>query len=472
MLCMPADRATASPPSDAGPALHAAGSRPRPADGSGTSRPAPAASGRLTRRHWLLGQLGLAFGGAGMAAPAFAQSAAPAMEGARWVAAWAVAERDERQHMVAPGWAARPPRVFNDQTVRLRVQVALGGRQWRVRLSNRWALEPLLIDQATLALSTGGAALSPRSVVPLRFDGQPGLTLAPGATRWSDAVRLTARAGQSLALSYHLARPFALAAGYPITREGGAGWVMPGDQCAQAQPREAQALDWAPALSALDVRTARDTRLVVAFGDSLTDGGGAGDPQLGSYPLRLAARARDLRPAVSVVNAGIGGNRLLRDGVADSALKRFERDVLQQSGVTHVLLLIGINDIGFGTMNGELSPLAPAAQLATAPRLIAGLQQLMAAARARGVQVLLGTLLPFGGAATWSEENEHKRQAVNRWIRGRQDVAAVVDFDAALRDAAAPQRLRAEFDSGDHLHPNAAGMAAMADAVDLQELRE
>ncbi|WP_225782584.1 GDSL-type esterase/lipase family protein [Xenophilus sp. Marseille-Q4582] len=469
---MPADRATASPPSDAGPALHAAGSRPCSADGFADESPAPGPTGRLTRRDWLLGQLGLAFGSAGMAAPALAQSATPGPDDARWVAAWAVAERDYRQQMVAPGWPTRPPRVFNDQTVRLRVQVALGGRQWRVRLSNRWALEPLLIDQATLGLSTGGAALSPRSIVPLRFDGQAGLTLAPGATRWSDPVRFTARAGQSLALSYHLARPFALAAGYPITREGGAGWVMPGDQCAQAQPREAQALDWAPALSALDVQAARDTRLLVAFGDSLTDGGGAGDPQLGSYPLRLAARVRDLRPAVSVVNAGIGGNRLLRDGVADSALKRFERDVLRQSGVTHVLMLIGINDIGFGRMNGELSPLAPAAQLADPPQLIAGFEQLMAAARARGVQVLLGTLLPFGGAATWSEENERTRQAVNRWIRGRQDVAAVVDFDAALRDAAVPQRLRADFDSGDHLHPNAAGMAAMADAVDLGELRE
>lgn len=269
-----------------------------------------------------------------------------------------------------------------------------------------------------------------------------------------------------------MARPFSLAAGYPITREGGAGWVMPGDQCQQAQPRDAQAMDWAPALNAVDVQAPRHARLLVAFGDSLTDAGGAGDSQLGSYPLRLAARVRDLRPPVSVVNAGIGGNRLLRDGAGDSALRRFERDVLQQSGITHTLVLLGINDIGFGTLNGELSPLAPAAQRADPPQLIAGFEQLMAAARAHGVQLLLGTLMPFGGAATWSDENERKRQAINRWIRGRQDVAAVVDFDAALRDAAAPHRLRAEFDSGDHLHPNAAGLAAMADAVDLSELKE
>ncbi|MDA7418922.1 GDSL-type esterase/lipase family protein [Xenophilus arseniciresistens] len=433
-----------------------------------------------TRRAWLLGQLGLMFGfGAGtgaLAQPGPSLAPAPsagAANGPRWLAAWAVAERDYRRQMVAPGLPTRAPRVFNDQTVRLRISPALGGRQWRVRLSNRWALEPLLIDQASLALATGGAALSPRTVVPLRFGGQPGLTLAPGATAWSNAVQLPARAGQTLALSFHIARPFSVAAGYPVQREGGACWLLPGNQCLQPRPQGAQAQDWAPALSALDVMAPRDARLLVAFGDSLTEGGGAADTtELGSYPQRLAVRLRDQRPSVSVVNTGLGGNRLLREGVGDSALQRFEREVLQQSGVTHALVLIGINDLGFGTANGERSPLAPAAQLADAPQLIAGLQKLQAAAQARGVKLLLGTLMPFGGAPTWSEHNEAQRQAVNRWIRGRQDVAGVVDFDAATRDAAHPLRLRPAFDSGDHLHLNAAGLAAMADAVDLEELRE
>ena len=424
----------------------------------------------LRRRDWLLRQGALALG-AGLPPAAFAATPR-AQDATHWLTAWAVAERDYRQQPALPGLPVRPPRVLNDQTVRLRVQPAVGGRQWRVRLSNRWALEPLVIGQATLALATGDAAVSPRSVAPLRFGGQPGLVLAPGVARWSDPLHLPARAGQPLALSFHLARPFALAAGFPVTREGGAAWMMPGEQCSQARPRDARPLDWAPAFSGLDVQAARDARLLVAFGDSLTDGGGAGDPQLGSYPLRLAARLRDQRPAVSVVNAGIGGNRLLQGGMGDSALSRFGHDVLGQSGVTHALVLIGINDIGFGTAGGERSPLAPAAQAVEPAQLIDGLQQLMRAAREAGVQMLLGTLMPFGGATTWSENNERKRQAVNHWIRGRQDVAAVVDFDAALRDPAAPLRLRARFDSGDHLHPNAAGMAAMADAVDLAELRE
>lgn len=424
-----------------------------------------------TRRDWLLGQLGLLFCAS---KGALAQDTPPTnSNGPRWLATWAVAERDYRRQMVAPGQPARPPRALNDQTVRLRFSPALGGRQWRVRLSNRWALEPLLIDEASLALATGGAALSPRSIVPLRFGGgESGLTLAPGAAAWSDAVSLSARAGQTLALSFHVARPFSVAAGYPVQRADGACWLLPGNQCRQARPERAQAQDWAPALSAVDVMAPRDARLLVAFGDSLTEAGGAADTVLGSYPQRLAVRLRDQRPPVSVVNTGLGGNRLLRDGVGDSALQRFEREVLQQSGITHALVLIGINDIGFGTLNGERSALAPASQLADAPQLIAGLQKLQAAAQARGVKLLLGTLLPFGGAATWSEHNEAQRQAVNRWIRGRQDIAGVVDFDAATRDEAHPLRLRPEFDSGDHLHLNAAGLAAMADAVDLEEIRE
>ncbi|RYF66091.1 MAG: hypothetical protein EOO29_39380, partial [Comamonadaceae bacterium] len=227
--------------------------------------------GSLTRRSCLIAALGTAWG-AGTHAGVHAQPAGASSEAPRWLAAWAVAERDYRQQLVAPGLAIRPPRVLNDQTVRLRVMAGLGGSTWRVRLSNRWGLEPLRIDQATLALSTGGAAVSPRSVVPLSFGGQSGLALAPGTTQWSDAVRLPALAGQQLALSFHLARPFALGAGYPITREGGAGWLMPGEQCSQAQPRDAQPLDWAPALSGLDVQVGRDARLLVAFGDSLTAG--------------------------------------------------------------------------------------------------------------------------------------------------------------------------------------------------------
>ncbi len=213
--------------------------------------------------------------------------------------------------------------------------------------------------------------------------------------------------------------------------------------------------------------------MVVAFGDSITEGAGAVEDQGRPvrYPDRLAARLRaapggGAPPAV--VNAGISGNRLLADGVGPKGLARFERDVLARPGVTHVLIMIGINDIGFSMPEGAAGPVRgqPSAE-----EITAGLQSLIRQAEARGVRVLRGTLPPFKGASYWSREKEARREAVNRWIRSRRDVAAVVDFDAALRDPADPQALKAVYDSGDHLHPGNAGYAAMAAAVDLRALR-
>jgi lysophospholipase L1-like esterase len=226
-------------------------------------------------------------------------------------------------------------------------------------------------------------------------------------------------------------------------------------------------------VTGLDVMAASDTRVIVAFGDSITEGAGSRDREAVPmrYPDRLAAR---LRPATgragrfAVVNAGISGNRLLADVVGPKGLARFDRDVLWQSGVTHVVILIGINDIGFSLPEGS----APAVGLPSADQITMGLQQLIQRARDKGVKVLLGTLLPFRGAGYWSEEKEARRQAVNRWIRGRTDVDAVVDFDAVLRNPGRPDTLSAFYDSGDHLHPGNAGYAAMAGAIDLRELEE
>ncbi|MDM0033106.1 SGNH/GDSL hydrolase family protein [Variovorax sp. J22P271] len=219
---------------------------------------------------------------------------------------------------------------------------------------------------------------------------------------------------------------------------------------------------------------AADAGVVVAFGDSITAGAGAmeepGRPV--RYPDRLAARLQarpgDAGPR-TVVNAGISGNRLLADGVGTKGIARFAQDVLGQRDLTHVVILIGINDIGFSMPEGAAGPIRgqPAAEDITA-----GLEQLIQQARARGVKVLLGTLLPFKGSSYWSKEKESRRDAVNRWIRSRRHVEAVVDFDATMRDPTDPQVLKAAYDSGDHLHPGNAGYAAMADAIDLRALRK
>lgn len=230
---------------------------------------------------------------------------------------------------------------------------------------------------------------------------------------------------------------------------------------------------WVAAMHVPLPASAATSRVVVAFGDSITEGAGAvkenGKPA--GYPERLAARLQSMPGGgpVSVVNAGISGNRLLADGVGPKGIARFEHDVLAQPGITHVVILIGINDIGFSMPEGATEPIRgqPPAE-----EITVGLQALIQQAQVRGVKVLLGTLPPFKGASYWSKEKESRRDAVNQWIRTRRNVDAVIDFDAAMRDPANPDALKPAYDSGDHLHPNNAGYAAMADAIELRALRK
>jgi lysophospholipase L1-like esterase len=220
-------------------------------------------------------------------------------------------------------------------------------------------------------------------------------------------------------------------------------------------------------LNAVLVEAAPGGRTVVALGDSITDGNGSTPDLDRRWPDFLAQR---LAPhGIAVANAGISGGRLLKDGMGQSALARFEQDVLSQPGVSDVIVLLGINDIGWPG-----SPFAPAEGPVTLDQLTTGLRQLVAAAQARGVRVTAGTLPPFEGALEgtpfaghYSPEKERMRQQLNQWIRTAGAFDAVIDFDAVLRDPHKPRRMRADFDSGDHLHPGDAGYRAMAAAVDI-----
>ena len=411
---------------------------------------------RFTLFSWLVAALALAGG------PLQAAEPAPSLP---WVATWAAAARDYNQPPPIVGIPPPTPVSLRDQTVRLRVLPAVGGNTVRVRFSNVFGKAPLQIAAASVARSTGADAVSPRDIAPLRFDGRPELTLAPGAERWSDAVDLSVQPQQPLAVSFYIAD----AAGFATVFQASdaAVWIAAGDGTRAATLRAPGKSDWGHVVTGVDVARRPAPPVVVAFGDSITQGTSVTPDLQGGYPARLAQRlrgpaSRDNAP--SVVNTGIGGNRLLTDGVGPKALDRFERDVLQQSGVTHTLILIGINDIGRDVLlPNEAQPLAA---------LTAGLQQLVDRARRRGVKVLLGTLTPVKGSGYFNEVTEAKRQGLNRWIRGRQDVDGVVDFDAALRDRNDPQALNPAYDSGDHLHPGDAGYAAMAAAVDVRELQE
>jgi len=208
---------------------------------------------------------------------------------------------------------------------------------------------------------------------------------------------------------------------------------------------------------------APESDVLVAFGDSLTEGSaGSGEPWPALLEARLRARG-SARP-IRVVNAGIAGNRLLRDGYGPRGLRRFARDALGVPGVRWVVVLIGINDLGFP---GSVEPEAPPV---SATDLIDGYRALLARARSSGVALLGGTLLPFEDPASrgyYTAEKEQVRQGVNAWIRSGGELDGVIDFEAAVRDPRRPARLLPAFDAGDGLHLTAAGQRALADAVDL-----
>lgn len=386
---------------------------------------------------------------------------------AAWVTAWAAAPQNFAELATSPGVNATGLEI--EGTVRERVVPTLDGPRVRVRFSNVFGKRPLVVAGASVALSAGADGIVPATLQPLRFGGRAEVTVPPGREMWSDGAALRVQAGQAVAVSFELPRETAVTTVHRLPLNGS--WMAPGRWAAAAKLDGAQPSPYNYFVTGLDVDAAPGSRAVVAFGDSITEGSGAdGDAAPARYPHWLAERVRASAVAgqgtLAVVNAGIGGNRLLADKSGPSGLERFERDVLGQSGVSHVLILIGVNDIGYGTFAGILpNVMAPSAE-----QLVTGLQSLVNRAHARGVKVLLGTLLPFKGAGYWNEGNEAKRQALNTWIRTQRSADGVVDFDAALRDAADPQVLNAAYDSGDHLHPNAAGAAAMAQAVDLKLL--
>ncbi len=384
---------------------------------------------------------------------------------APWVATWAAPALDYNKPVPIPGMAAPVPATLRDQTVRVRAVPAIGGTQVRVRVSNVFGTVPLHIRAASVAHSTGADALSPRTLQVLRFAGKPDVVLGPGAERWSDAVDLAVEPQQALGVSLYLADATRVATVFPTSDKGA--WIAPGNATGEATLRGASPAAQGYFVTGVDVRRQTSPPVVAAFGDSITFGAAAKEGVQGGYPARLAQRLRgqpSRAEAPSVLNLGIGGNRLLTDGIGPRALDRFDRDVLAQSSVSHTIILIGINDIGLGA--------AIAAEDLPLEQLTRAMQTLVEKARARGIKVLLGTLTPMQGSAYFNEATEAKRQAFNRWIRGRQDVDGVIDFDTALRDPANPPALRPAYDSGDHLHPSDAGYAAMAAAVDVRELQE
>jgi len=338
----------------------------------------------------------------------------------------------------------------------------IGGRRVRIELSNAFGSAPVTIGSAHIAMRDKDSAIVAASDRALLFGGKPSSWIPPGATVISDAVNLDVPAASDLAVSVYIPDTAAAdtmhAVGLHTTYIS-----KEGDTTAVAAIADATTTQSYYFLTNVDVLAPPDAAAIVTFGDSITDGAVSTPNTDRSWPSFLARRlAANGGANIAVLNQGISGNRLLRDGAGVNALARFDRDVLTQPGVKWLTILEGINDIGLGTRAN-----ASADDAVSSEDLIAALKQLVERAHAHGIKVIGGTLTPYEGAAYYSESGEVIREAVNQWIRSSGAFDAVVDFDAVARDPERPKQFRPGFNNGDHLHPNDKGYEAMADAIDL-----
>ena len=417
----------------------------------------------------------LGFGLAGLAQNATAQD--------HWVATWAASPQSPRiafprpaapnpptpppgqpnQASPAPPPLFPPPPTINGQTVRMIVHTSIGGRRVRVQLSNTFGASALAVGAAHIALRDKESAIVAASDRPLTFSGKASFTIPPAAEVLSDPVDLEVPALGDLVVSVYIpgeaATPTIHLTGLHTTYIS-----QPGDFTGAPSITDAKTVQLWYWISAVEVIAPSNAGLIVAFGDSITDGATSTPDTDRSWPSQLAQRleANKGTAGLAIVNEGISGNRLLNDGMGVSALARFDRDVLSQPGVKWVIVMLGINDIGFASLPG-----AQSSDVVTAQDVIAAQKQIIERAREHGIRVIGATLTPFAGAAYYSEQGETAREAVNQWIRTSGAYDAVIDFDAATEDPANPKRIRPAFNIRDHLHPNDDGYKAMAAAVDL-----
>jgi lysophospholipase L1-like esterase len=381
---------------------------------------------------------------------------------ADWVSSWASAQ------ILVDAKDALAPQQTKEVTLRQLVRLSIGGSHVRIRLSNAMGTAPLEISGISIAraLSSNSSRIDPSTIRNVTFAGADAVVIPAGAEYVSDGIELSIAALATLAVSIRLADLPKLQTGHPGSRA--TSYFVPGDQRTALELRGAGTVDHWYFLSGADVEPESPSSAIAIVGDSITNGHGvmANSDSRWTDTLLERVKSSAATRALAVLNLGIGSNCLAEACVGPSAVARLQRDVLARNAVRYLIIVEGVNDLG--TLTRE-APVSAEGHRALVQRMIGALAQMRAQAREWGIKVIAGTILPYGGSAYYHPDaaNEADRRAVNAWIRTPGNVDALVDFDALMRDPAQPHRLRKEYDSGDGLHPSAAGYRFMGEAVPL-----
>ncbi|MCG8573153.1 MAG: SGNH/GDSL hydrolase family protein [Spirochaetes bacterium] len=351
--------------------------------------------------------------------------------------------------------------TFENQTIRQIVKISVGGKKVRVRLSNTYGSMPLQISAAHIAISDGDDRIVPETDRVLTFGGNESIKIPVGADILSDPVSLKVPNLAKLGISIYLTENSG-ASTWHIEADQTAYVSIPGDYTSNTHIPTEQITEAGYFLSGIEVLAPGNSKVIVAFGDSITDGTGSSLNANNRWPDFLAARliSEKKKEKYAVLNAGIAGNRILNNSpyFGENALARFNDNVITQSGITHLIFFMGINDIGFG----QIIP----TQVVSAEEMIAGMKQIILKAHAKGIRVIGCTLTPFEGFFFYTPEGEEKRQQINHWIRTCTLFDGVIDFDSVVADPENPAQLHPDYNY-DNIHLNDAGYKAMADAIDL-----
>jgi lysophospholipase L1-like esterase len=384
-----------------------------------------------------------------------------------WVSSWVSAQQ------VPEPRNALPPEDLEDATLRQVIRTSLGGSRLRLRVSNVYGTTPLTLDAIRIARSARADSpeIDPQSSRPVRFSGQERVTIPAGAYMVSDPIGMKVDALEHLAVSIYFPAPPVQQTGHPGSRA--TSYIQRGNHVERQTLALARSVDHWYQLAALDVEAAASSRALLVIGDSITDGFGVQPNTDQRWTDFLLARMQDdpaLKDTLAVLNVGLGGNRLLIDGLGPNGLARFDRDVLNRPGAKHVIVALGVNDLG--TLSRSESA-KKSDHDSLVHQMIGAYEQMVVRARHNDIQAIGATITPFRGSTFYPSDalTEASRQKINAWIRTPRNFDAVIDFDALLRSPDDPATMNSRFDSGDHLHPSIWGYEAMAEFVDLDLFR-